>query len=86
MTSCYQWEWSMHNEYSGVVLGLFDFYGKRSYQVASKVVRNSLWIDEMTDWEITKSETGDYIITFYEITRSGSNHPFTATYEIEYYH
>lgn len=86
MTSCYQWEWSMHNGYSGVVLGLFDFYGKRSYQVASKVVRNSLWIDEMTDWEITKSETGDYIITFYEITRSGSNHPFTATYEIEYYH
>ena len=86
MTSCYQWEWSMHNDYSGVVLGLFDFYGKRSYQVASKVVRHSLWIDEMTDWEITKSETGDYIITFYEITRSGSNHPFTATYEIEYYH
>lgn len=85
-TSCYQWEWFMHYDYSGIVLGLFDFYGKRSHLVASKVVRSSYWIDEMTDWETTKSDTGDYIITFYQITRTSANNPFIATYEIEYYH
>lgn len=85
-TSCYQWEWSMHDEYSGVVLGLFDFYGKRSHLVASKEVRSSYWIDEMTDWETTKSDTGDYVITSYQITRTATNNPFIATYEIAYYH
>lgn len=75
----------MHYDYSGVVFGLFDFYGKRTQQIATKVVRGVHWTDEMTDWEIKGSATGDYVITLYQMTRTGLNNPFVATYEIEYY-
>lgn len=85
ITTCYQWEWFMHYDYSGVVLGLFDFYGKRTQQIATKVVRGSYWTDEMTDWRIKDSLIGDYVITLYQITRTGLNDSFVATYEIEYY-
>ena len=84
ITTCYQWEWFMHYDYSGVVLGLFDFYGKRTQQIATKVVRGVHWTDEMTDWRI-KNSADSYIITLYQITRTGLNNPFVATYEIEYY-
>lgn len=85
VTTSYQWEWFMHYDYSGVVFGLFDFYGKRTQQIATKVVRGVHWTDEMTDWEIKDSATGDYVITLYQMTRTGLNNPFVATYEIEYY-
>lgn len=85
MTTCYQWEWFMHYDFSGVVLGLFDFYGKRSSQVASKVVRGTYWTDQMTDWRTINDPDSNYIPTLYQITRTGLNNPFVATYEIEYY-
>lgn len=85
MTTCYQWEWFMHYDFSGVVLGLFDFYGKRTFEVASKVVRGTYWTDQMTDWRTINDPDSNYIPTLYQITRTGLNNPFVATYEIEYY-
>ena len=82
-TNCYQWEWFMH-DYTGVVFGLFDFYGARSYKVATDVSGGSYWTDRMTDWAIRDSETENYVLTVYEITRTGLNDSFVATYEIEY--
>ena len=73
----------MH-DYTGVVFGLFDFYGARSYKVATDVSGGSYWTDRMTDWSIRDSETENYVLTVYEITRTGLNDSFVATYEIEY--
>lgn len=86
-TTGYQWEWFMHYDYSGVVLGLFDFYGKRSNRIANEVKRGIHWTDNCTNSDgINISEPLYGILpTMLEYTRTGLNNPFVATYEIEYY-
>lgn len=86
-TTCYQWEWFMHYDYSGVVLGLFDFYGKRSTRIVQEVKRGIHWTDNCTNGDgINISEPLYGILpTMLEYTRTGLNNPFVATYEIEYY-
>lgn len=87
VTTCYQWEWFMHYDYSGVVFGLFDFYGKRSERIVQEVRRGTYWTDRCTDGSgIYFSEPFYGILpTMLEYTRTGLNNPFVATYEIEYY-
>lgn len=86
-TTGYQWEWFMHYDYSGVVLGLFDFYGKRSNRIANEIKRGIHWTDNCTNSDgINISEPLYGILpTMLEYTRTGLNNPFVATYEIEYY-
>lgn len=87
-TSCYQWEWFMHLDYSGVVFGLFDFYGQRGNRVAYSCQRGNYWIDGIKDftggWSANPNDTSDRL-TYVVIERSGLNNSFVARYEIEYY-
>lgn len=87
VTTCYQWEWFMHYDYSGVVFGLFDFYGKRSERMVQEVRRGNYWTDSFTGGDgIDFSEPFYGILpTMLEYTRTGLNDSFVATYEIEYY-
>lgn len=87
VTTCYQWEWFMHYDYSGVVFGLFDFYGKRSERMVQEVRRGNYWTDSFTGGDgIDFSEPFYGILpTMLEYTRAGLNDSFVATYEIEYY-
>lgn len=83
VSTIYQIEWSMHYDYSGIVWGLFDFYGSRNIDIAAEVKRGSHWTDKKT--KVTGYTKGDYCLpTLIEITRTGLNSPFVATYEIIY--
>lgn len=87
-TTCYQWEWFMHLDYSGIVLGLFDFYGLRGPRVAFTCQRGNYWTDEIVDFEggfdYDPSDMSNPL-TRVVIERTGLNNEFIATYEIEYY-
>ena len=87
-TNCYQWEWFMHLDYSGIVLGLFDFYGLRGPRVAFTCQRGNYWTDEIVDFEggfdYDPSDMSNPL-TRVVIERTGLNNEFIATYEIEYY-
>ena len=85
-SSCYQWEWLMHFDYSGVVFGLFDFYGQRGNRIAWKCQRGSYWTDTITDWTggMNADPDSPNRLTDVEITRTAINNPFTADYKIEY--
>lgn len=85
-SSCYQWEWFMHFDYSGIVFGLFDFYGQRGNRIAWKCQRGSHWTDTITEWRGGRNANPDSPdrLTNVQITRTSINNPFTADYKIEY--
>lgn len=83
VSTIYQIEWCMHYDYSGIVWGLFDFYGKRNNYIADEVKRGSYWTDKKTNVE-GHMEGDSCVPTDIKITRTGLNDPFVADYIIEY--
>lgn len=84
-TTCYQWEWFMHTDYTGIVFGLFDFYGLRGQRVAYSCQRGNYWTDTIKEYEEEYyAEDNIKRLSFVQIERSGLSSSFVAYYRIYY--
>lgn len=77
---CYNWEWEIYDNF---ILGLFDFYGKRTYRIIDTSGDGVTKLTNGNGLNISNPLYG-IVPTMLEYQNTGGYDPFVETYEIEY--